>query len=155
MKKITAIILAIVMGTLLCGNVVAAEIDPTLTITLNADGCIVQDEYGNVIPMPYSTLELGQVSISNNYYAYWNNGGKWFDITGGQQIRFKINLTTEESHVEMGYMDSDETLHPQSFSRDGKKYSSTFWIDDSGFYGFYFKNNSAGTITISGGTLSF
>lgn len=71
------------------------------------------------------------------------------------QVRFVVNLSTEETHVEMGYMDKNKTRYPQDFTRDGKKYSSTFWVDGDGMYGFYFLNNSAGQITIKSGTLSF
>lgn len=155
MKKIISLFLSIIMGILFCGTVLAEDQVPTITITLNADECIVEDADGHIVPIPYSTMDLGSVSIANNYYAYWNNNGKWFNISGDQKIQFVVNLTTEETHVQMGYMDSDKTLHPQSFTRDGKKYSSTFWIDNTGYYGFYFKNNSAGTIKISSGSLSF
>ena len=82
-----------------------------------------------------------------------DNDGQAFYVPGEAKISFSINLKTSGS-VELGYKNLSG-VKMKKYSGTGENHSTTFTIGSTGYYKFYVTNKSAGTITITGGSLNF
>lgn len=111
-------------------------------------------EQQNVIYQPNARMGISSTTLSaGETVNIIDNDGQAFYVPGGAKISFSINLKTSGS-VELGYKNLSG-VKMKKYSGTGKNHSTTFTIGSTGYYKFYVTNKSAGTITITGGSLNF
>lgn len=121
----------------------------TSNISVQASELPVNNKYQQSERMGISSTTLSAGETINII----DNDGMAFYIPGGAKISFSVKLKASGS-VEMGYKNSNG-VKTKKYSGTGKNHSTMFTIGSTGYYKFYITNKTAGTITITGGSLNF
>lgn len=140
MKKIASFILA---GFLILG---IGNCNLLYTYAACADREITTNVF-NRMGVPSATLESGETVY------FIDNDGQAFYVPSGAKVTFTINLKSSGT-VELGYK-KNSGAKVRTYSGTGKSHTTTFTIGSTGYYKFYITNKSSGTISISGGNLTF
>ncbi len=140
MKKIASFILA---GFLILG---IGNCNLLYTYAACADREVTTNIF-NRMGVPSATLESGETVY------FIDNDGQAFYVPSGAKVTFTINLKSSGT-VELGYKKNSGSK-VRTYSGTGKSHTTTFTIGSTGYYKFYITNKSSGTISISGGNLTF
>ena len=139
MKKLVSFILA---GVLLFGlsshNVIYASDLPDQEIGINMF---------NRMGIPSTTIDMGKT------VNFIDNDGQAFYVPSGAKVTFTVNLKSSAS-VELGYVRSSGSK-VKTYSGTAKSHTTTFTIPSTGYYKFYITNKASGSITVTGGSLTF
>lgn len=82
-----------------------------------------------------------------------NDGGAFYIVPSGEKITFTVNLNPSAS-AELGYVrNSDSKV--KTYSETEKNHTATFTIGATGYHKFYITNKSSGSVTVTGGSLTF
>ena len=101
-----------------------------------------------------SRMGIPSTSIgSGKTVNFIDNDGLAFYVPAGARVNFKVNLKSSAS-VELGYVRSSGSK-VKTYSGTGKSHTTSFTISTTGYYKFYITNKSSGTITVTGGSLTF
>ena len=139
MKKLMSFILAGTLLLSLCSpNLVYAS-----DITDQEIGISLVDRMGR----PSTTIGSGKT------VNFIDNDGQAFYVPSGAKVTFTVNLKSSAS-VELGYVRSSGSK-VKTYSGTAKSHTSSFTISSTGYYKFYITNKSSGSITVTGGSLTF
>lgn len=139
MKKLMSFILAgVLLLSLSSHNVVYASDSTDQEIRMN-----ILDRMG----IPSTTIGAGKT------VNFIDNDGQAFYVPSGAKVTFTVNLKSSAS-IELGYVRSSGSK-VKTYSGTGKNHTAIFTIGTTGYYKFYITNKSSGSVTVTGGSLTF
>lgn len=139
MKKIVAFVLAgFIILNLGNQSMVYAADEAAKEISIN-----ISSRMG----IPSTTIASGKT------VNFIDNDGQAFYVPSGAKVNFSVNLKSSGS-IELGYVRSSGSK-VKTYSGTGKSHTTSFTISSTGYYKFYITNKSSGSVTVTGGTLTF
>lgn len=148
-KKNWRILVGVIM--VLCmvmpNRVEASEENPYMIPILEAIWVDENVEQGSRMGVPQTSIGSGKT------ISFLDSSGNMFYALGGTTVNFTVKLSASGS-VQMGYINNSGTK-TRTYSGTGSTHSTSFTIPATGYYRFYITNKSAGTLQITGGTISF
>lgn len=139
MKKVISFILAgFIILNLGNQSMVYAADEETKEISIN-----ISSRMG----IPSTTISSGKT------VNFIDNDGQAFYVPSGAKVEFTVNLKSSGS-IELGYVRSSGSKL-KTYSGTGKNHTVTFTIATTGYYKFYITNKSSGSVTVTGGSLTF
>lgn len=146
MKKSKIILITLMLTMMIPVNVFAGDISQS--------ECVEQQEYVIIPQVINSRMGIPQTTISSGKtVSFLDSNGTMFYVSGGTTVTFRINVSKSAS-VQMGYINSSDSK-TKTYSGTGTSHTTTFTISKTGYYRFYVTNLSSGSITVTGGTITF
>ena len=146
MRKIKTILITLMFSIMIPTNVRADE--------MSVSECVEQQEH-IIIPQEInSRMGIPQTIISGGKtVSFLDSNGTMFYVSSGTTVTFRVNISKSAS-VQMGYINSTDSK-TKTYSGMGTSHATTFTIAKTGYYRFYVTNLSSGSITVTGGTITF
>lgn len=162
MKKLKNMIwmcmFSLVLGVMAAPAVYAAEVtkDECHTVDLLSTPMYLIDEDGNVMPVPYSEVTLGGITIANGVTAVWfGEEGLWADANTG--LTWKIYTDVPATYSTWAQSLDGRNKYDFGFGDQvhGTTYTISSNIKVAGYYKYCLKNTSATDLTIKKCTITY
>ena len=135
------------MSLILVGLLLFSFISPSVAYASDSTDQEIRMNILDRMGIPSTTIGAGKT------VNFIDNDGQAFYVPSGAKVTFTVNLKSSAS-IELGYVRSSGSK-VKTYSGTGKNHTVTFTIGTTGYYKFYITNKSSGSVTVTGGSLTF